>query len=111
MLCPMMGNGIPITCTAIYRKRTGQPMLSAGSKNPTALAVWSVKLHRKEFVMHTSQETIWQSTDLRNDMKAHIELLEILAEAEADVQNSRTAPAADTFNALRASLQKGSLKV
>ena len=44
-------------------------------------------------------------------MKAHIELLEILAEAEADVQNSRTAPAADTFNALRASLQKGSLKV
>lgn len=68
-------------------------------------------LYRKEFVMHTSQETIWQSTDLRNDMKAHIELLEILAEAEADVQNSRTAPAADTFNALRASLQKGSLKV
>lgn len=44
MLCPMMGNGIPITCTAIYRKRTGQPMLSAGSKNPTALAVWSVNL-------------------------------------------------------------------
>lgn len=34
--------------------------------------------------MHTSQETIWQSTDLKNDMKAHIELLEILAEAEAD---------------------------
>ena len=25
-------------------------------------------LYRKEFVMHTSQETIWQSTDLRNDM-------------------------------------------
>ena len=50
--------------------------------------------------MHTSQETIWQSTDLRNDMKSHIELLEILAEAEAD-----------TFNALRASLQKDSLKV
>ena len=68
-------------------------------------------LYRKEFVMHTSQETIWQSSDLRNDMKAHIELLEILAEAEADVQNSRTAPAADTFNALRASLQKDSLKV
>ncbi|MEI3526275.1 MAG: hypothetical protein V8Q27_09235 [Eubacteriales bacterium] len=40
-------------------------------------------------------------------MKARIELLEILAEAEDDVQNSRTAPITDTFDDLRAILQEG----
>lgn len=56
--------------------------------------------------MYTSPETICQSTALRNDIKAHIELLEILTEAEADVQNGRTAPVADTFDSLRSILQE-----
>ena len=40
-------------------------------------------------------------------MKARIELLEILAEAEDDVRNGRVAPITDTFDDLRAMLQEG----
>lgn len=43
MLCPMKGDGTPISCTAAYQKWTGQPRIVAGSKNPTTLVVWSVK--------------------------------------------------------------------
>lgn len=39
-------------------------------------------------------------------MKSRIELLEILAEAENDVNNKRTAPIAETFDDLRQMLQK-----
>ena len=39
-------------------------------------------------------------------MKSRIELLEILAEAENDVNNKRTAPIAETFDDLRQILQK-----
>lgn len=39
-------------------------------------------------------------------MKARIELLEILAEAESDVKNSRVAPAGETFDDLRNMLQE-----
>ena len=39
-------------------------------------------------------------------MKARIELLEILAEAEDDARNNRTAPIADTFDDLRAILRE-----
>lgn len=39
-------------------------------------------------------------------MKARIELLEILAEAEEDVRNGRVAPISDTFNDLRTVLQE-----
>lgn len=40
-------------------------------------------------------------------MKSRIELLEILAEAEEDVKNKRTAPISDTFDDLRQMLQEG----
>lgn len=39
-------------------------------------------------------------------MKARIELLEILAEAESDVKNGRVAPAGKTFDDLRIMLQE-----
>lgn len=39
-------------------------------------------------------------------LKARIELLEILCEAEEDVKNGRTAPISDTFNDLRKILQE-----
>ncbi|MEG1516115.1 MAG: type II toxin-antitoxin system Phd/YefM family antitoxin [Clostridia bacterium] len=37
-------------------------------------------------------------------MKAELELLRMLSEAEDDVRNGRTAPIQDTFNGIRASL-------
>lgn len=40
-------------------------------------------------------------------MKARIELLEILAEAEDDVRNGRVAPISETFDDLRKLLQEG----
>lgn len=40
-------------------------------------------------------------------MKARIELLEILAEAEDDVRNDRVAPISETFDDLRKLLQEG----
>lgn len=46
MSCLTMGNGIPIPDTAAYRKRTGQPISSAGSQNPLDLSMGSVKKFR-----------------------------------------------------------------
>ena len=40
-------------------------------------------------------------------MKARIELLEVLAEAEDDVKNGRVAPMTETFKDLRKMLQEG----
>lgn len=40
-------------------------------------------------------------------MKARIEMLEILAEAEDDVKNGRVAPISETFDDLRKLLQEG----
>ncbi len=40
-------------------------------------------------------------------MKARIELLEVLAEAEDDVKNGRVAPISDTFDDLRKMFQEG----
>lgn len=40
-------------------------------------------------------------------MKARIELLEILAEAENDVKNGRIASVTETFDDLRKMLQEG----
>ena len=40
-------------------------------------------------------------------MKARLELLEILTEAEEDVKNNRVAPMSDTFDDLRTMLQEG----
>ena len=41
-------------------------------------------------------------------MKARIELLEVLADAEDDVKHGRVAPVTDTFNDLRNMLQESS---
>ena len=40
-------------------------------------------------------------------MKARIELLEMLSEAEDDIKNERTAPIGETFDDLRKILQEG----
>lgn len=42
-------------------------------------------------------------------MKARIELLEMLAEAENDVKNGKIAPVSETFNDLRNILQEDSI--
>ena len=51
-------------------------------------------------------DTVSISYEEYNNMKARIELLEILAEAEEDVKNGRVAPISETFNDLRAMLQE-----
>ncbi len=52
-------------------------------------------------------DTVSMSYEEYKRMKARIELLEILAEAEEDVKNGRTAPLSDTFDDLRKMLQEG----
>lgn len=60
--------------------------------------------------MVTLQESCRSSADLRNyyeeykSMKAGIELLEILLEAEDDVKNGRVAPISETFDDLEKSI-------
>ena len=51
-------------------------------------------------------DTVSISYEEYKNMKARIELLEILAEAEDDVKNGRVAPISETFNDLRAMLQE-----
>ncbi len=51
-------------------------------------------------------DTVSLSYEEYKNMKARIELLEILAEAEEDVRNGRVAPISDTFNDLRTVLQE-----
>ena len=51
-------------------------------------------------------DTVSLSYEEYKNMKARIELLEILAEAEDDARNNRTAPSADTFDDLRAILRE-----
>ena len=51
-------------------------------------------------------DTVSLSYEESKNMKARIELLEILAEAEDDARNNRTAPIADTFDDLRAILRE-----
>ncbi len=52
-------------------------------------------------------DTVSLSYETYKNMKARIELLEILAEAEDDVVNNRVAPVTDTFDDLRKILQEG----
>lgn len=52
-------------------------------------------------------DTVSLSYETYKNMKARIELLEILAEAEDDVVNNRVAPVIDTFDDLRKILQEG----
>jgi hypothetical protein len=50
---------------------------------------------------------VYISYEEYKNMKARIELLEVLAEAEDDVKNSRIAPVIETFDDLRKMLQEG----
>ena len=52
-------------------------------------------------------DTVSISYDDYKNMKSRIELLEILAEADDDVRNERTAPIGDTFSSLRSILKEG----
>ncbi len=52
-------------------------------------------------------DTVSLSYEEYKNMKARLELLETLAEAEEDVRNGRVAPISDTFNDLRALLKEG----
>ena len=45
------------------------------------------------------------------NMKARIELLEVLAEAEDDAKNGRVEPITETFDDLRKMLQEGSMQL
>ncbi len=51
-------------------------------------------------------DTVSVSYEEYKNMKARIELLEILSEAGDDVKNGRIAPISETFNDLRAMLQE-----
>ena len=51
-------------------------------------------------------DTVSISYEEYKNMKARIELLEILAEAEDDVKNGRVAPISESFDDLRAILQE-----
>lgn len=65
---------------------------------------------KKEAVIITVNgrgDTVSLSYEEYKNMKARIELLEILAEAEDDVRNKRVAPISETFDDLRAMLQEG----
>lgn len=52
-------------------------------------------------------DTVSLSYEEYKNMKARIELLEVLAEAEDDVKNGRVAPISDTFDDLRKMFQDG----
>ena len=51
------------------------------------------------------KDTVTLSYEEYKKMKAHIELLELLAEAEDDVKNKRMAPISETFDDLLNMLQ------
>ena len=51
-------------------------------------------------------DTVTLSYEEYKNMKARIELLEVLAEAEDDVKNGRVAPITETFDDLRKMLQE-----
>ena len=49
-------------------------------------------------------DTVILSIEQFNQMKAELELLKMLSEAEDDVKNGRVAPVEDTFNDIRKKL-------
>lgn len=51
-------------------------------------------------------DTVSLSYEQYKNMKARIELLEVLAEAEDDVKNGRMAPITETFNDLHKMLEE-----
>ena len=56
-------------------------------------------------------DTVSISYEEYKNMKARIELLEILAEAEDDVKNGRTAPISETFADLRAIMREDKVEI
>ena len=52
-------------------------------------------------------DTVALAYEEYKNMKARIELLEVLSEAENDVKNGRIAPISETFDDLRKMLQEG----
>ena len=56
--------------------------------------------------MNGRGDTVTLSYEEYKNMKARIELLEVLAEAEDDVKNGRVAPVTDTFDDLRKMLKE-----
>lgn len=52
-------------------------------------------------------DTVSLSYEAYKNMQSRIELLELLAEADDDVANGRTAPISETFDDLRAILSEG----
>ena len=52
-------------------------------------------------------DTVSLSYEEYKNMKARIELLELLAEADEDVRNGRVAPISETFSDLRKLLKEG----
>lgn len=52
-------------------------------------------------------DTVTLSYEEYKNMKSHIELLEILAEADDDVKNDRVVPVAEIFDDLRKILLEG----
>ena len=56
-------------------------------------------------------DTVSISYEEYKNMKARIELLEILAEAEDEVKNGRTAPISETFADLRAILREDKVEI
>lgn len=65
--------------------------------------------YNKEAVIITVNgrgDTVSLSYEQYKNMKARIELLEVLAEAEDDVKNGRIAPITETFNDLHKMLEE-----
>ena len=52
-------------------------------------------------------DTVSLSYEYYRKLKARLELLELLAEAESDAATGRTAPMEETFNDLRSMLKEG----
>lgn len=58
-----------------------------------------------EILKPCCEDTVSISYDNYQNLKARIELLELLAEADEDVTNERVSPIKDTFNDLQAILE------
>lgn len=61
-------------------------------------------------IINGRSDTVTRSYEECKNMKSHIELLEILAEAEDDVKYGRVAPIDETFSSLREVLLEGQIQ-
>ena len=66
----------------------------------------NVRKTKKQLLLNGRGDTVALSYEEYKNMKARIELLEVLAEAEDDVKNERVAPITETFDDLRKMLQE-----